>query len=58
MVLITIVTGAYKPTYNWGAHIVDVPPAELAKASELLKEWGPGGRFQALCLVNFHLVEP
>ena len=22
MVLITIVTGAYKPTYNWGAHIV------------------------------------
>ena len=22
MVLITIVTGAYKPTYNWGGHIV------------------------------------
>ena len=22
MVLITIVTGAYKPTYNWGPHIV------------------------------------
>ena len=24
MVLITIVTGAYKSTYNWGPHIVDV----------------------------------
>ena len=22
MVFITIVTGAYKPTYNWGPHIV------------------------------------
>ena len=24
MVLITIVTGAYKPTYNWGPHIVGI----------------------------------
>jgi len=22
MALVTIVTGAYKPTYNWGGHIV------------------------------------
>ena len=22
MVLITVVTGAHKPTYNWGGHIV------------------------------------
>ena len=26
MVLITIVTGAYKPTYNWGPHIVTNQP--------------------------------
>ena len=26
MVLITIVTGAYPPTYNWGAsHCIDIP---------------------------------
>ena len=24
MVLKTIVTGAYEPTYNWGAHIVGI----------------------------------
>ena len=24
MVLITIVNGVYKPTYNWGAHIVGI----------------------------------
>ena len=24
MVLITIFTGVYKPTYNWGGHIVSV----------------------------------
>jgi hypothetical protein len=32
MVLITIVNGVYKPTYNWGAHIVamyDIPSGNL-----------------------------
>ena len=24
MIFITIVTGAYKPTYNWGGHIIEI----------------------------------
>ena len=48
MVLITIVTGAYKPTYNWGSHIVpilgrccSICAALLAESSMALVHMGP-----------------
>ena len=50
MVLITIVTGAYQPTYNWGAsHCIYVLLYIIFKQVTLFKN-GRGGMSHHLCL--------
>ena len=39
MVLTTIVTGAYKPTYNWGGHIVQIGTCFLDHSFHPEKHW-------------------
>ena len=39
MVLITIVDGVYKPTYNWGApHCIDHPLGEVGNTMRILNQ--------------------